>query len=469
MPRPRPVPPGRVLNMALLLSSPSVAVVIVLVLTGQLGVVAALLAVFGMVVLTAGVVRPIVGNLMEVADYLRTEPTEDAAPPEGRFSESAREIALAAVQLRQRARNRVAAADARVAFHDTLLDSLPGPLLLVDRNRVVVRSNTAARNLLARTMDGRPLTAVLRDPVVLEAVDEALGRGARREVTIVVAGPVERTFEVTVEPLPAPVGDGAELLVQLHDVTALMRTEQMRADFVANASHELRTPLSSVLGFIETLRGPARDDPEAQERFLGIMFQQANRMKRLIEDLLSLSRIELREHTPPTGKVDVSRLLRSVIESLQFQAEEKKMTVHLELPREVPPVIGDADELTQVFQNLLSNALKYGRPETPVTVTVERVVRGPASMPHATRRDCVAIRVADQGEGIAKEHLPRLTERFYRVDTARSRELGGTGLGLAIVKHILNRHRGAMTIESTVGKGSVFSVFLPLWRGEGRT
>jgi two-component system phosphate regulon sensor histidine kinase PhoR len=214
----------------------------------------------------------------------------------------------------------------------------------------------------------------------------------------------------------------------------------MRADFIANASHELRTPLSTLIGFLETLAGPAREDTEARARFLPIMLEQARRMARLVSDLLSLSRIELHEHTPPTGRVDLTAILHGVADALEIKAKNRGMAIRIEADR-LPPVLGDADELAQVFQNLIDNAVKYGSRNSEV-----RVMAGPAEV--------------DRGEGIPREHLPRLTERFYRVDSARSRELGGTGLGLAIVKHIVNRHRGHLEIESAPGEGSRFTVYL---------
>ena len=244
----------------------------------------------------------------------------------------------------------------------------------------------------------------------------------------------------------------------------------MRADFIANASHELRTPLSSLLGFIETLRGPARDDLEAHERFLSIMHDQASRMARLVNDLLSLSRIELDEHMPPAGRVDVLDRLDGVIAALELKAASRGIRLKLEGPDSLPAVVGDDDQLTQVFQNLVSNAIKYTRENTDVTVSVSIAdgavvgIVGTAPMPGRGGRGnpMVAVAVRDQGEGIARTHLPRLTERFYRVDAARSRAMGGTGLGLAIVKHIVNRHRGRLTIESAVGVGSTFTVYLPV-------
>jgi len=234
----------------------------------------------------------------------------------------------------------------------------------------------------------------------------------------------------------------------------------MRADFIANASHELRTPLTSLLGFIETLQGAAREDTQARDRFLGVMREQAERMSRLVKDLLSLSRIELQEHTPPRGSVDAGALLHSVAQTLEPQAAAKRMRIVFDL-QDTQAVAGDADDLAQVFQNLVDNAVKYGREGSEIRIATRHATKGSGAA-RRLGRPGVVISVADQSEGIASEYLPRLTERFYRVDAARSRTLGGTGLGLAIVKHILNRHRGVLEIDSTLGEGSVFTVFLPL-------
>jgi two-component system phosphate regulon sensor histidine kinase PhoR len=287
--------------------------------------------------------------------------------------------------------------------------------------------------------------------------------------------PVERSFDAHVLPLsgapqenPAgvPSAGAAEtpaesptVLLALQDMTKVMRADRLRADFVANASHELRTPLATLLGFIETLRGPAKDDGDARAKFLAIMQEQASRMARLVADLLSLSRIELNEHSVPTEGVRLHAVLASVADSLAMKAAARSMTIELpEDLRALPPVQGDQDELIQLFQNLIDNALKYGRAGSPVRV-LARASEPPAAMTPA--RPAVAVAIIDQGEGIARQHLPRLTERFYRVDTARSRDLGGTGLGLAIVKHIVSRHRGALEIDSEMGQGSRFTIFLP--------
>ncbi len=347
-----------------------------------------------------------------------------------------------------------------IAGNEAILATLPDPLVMLDRRRRIVRANPAAEELFGAALDGRDLTEVLRAPALLDAIDAVLEGEAQVVVEFAIPGPVQRTFNARSARLPAPARDGTVAILSLHDLTSLKRAEQLRADFVANASHEMRTPLSSLLGFVETLRGPAKDDEEARQRFLPIMQDQVLRMARVVEDLLSLSRIEMKEHSPPTGAIDLEQLLQSVVGGLEIPAREKDMNISLEA-RDLPPVIGDGDELVQVFQNLVDNAIKYGRRGTAVRIT--------AANPDAAKgrigRSAVAISVIDRGEGIGREHLPRLTERFYRVDRARSRQLGGTGLGLAIVKHIVNRHRGLLEISSVEGEGSTFTVYLPAASG----
>ena len=340
------------------------------------------------------------------------------------------------------------------------LDALPEPLLLLDSDRRIVRANRAATSLLEGEVIGRDIAASLRNPQLIEAVEQALEGSGGHDIEFTLQAPVERTFAARVEPLPEAREGGAAVLLALVDFTAVRRTDQMRADFVANASHEIRTPLATLMGFIETLQGSARDDAAARERFLAIMDQHGKRMARLVEDLLSLSRIEMNEHTPPTDAVPLPSLLANVRNTLAWRAEERGVTVAIDANEDLPAVLGDGDELTQVFLNLVDNAIKYGEAEGTVSVTAHRAADAQASGWVAGKDGAVSVSIRDRGAGIPREHLPRLTERFYRVDKARSRELGGTGLGLAIVKHIVNRHRGALTIDSTPGEGSTFTVYL---------
>jgi two-component system phosphate regulon sensor histidine kinase PhoR len=336
--------------------------------------------------------------------------------------------------------------ESRIA--NNVLDGLPDPLILVAGSRQVIRANKAAADLTDRRLTGADLATGIRHPSLLEAVERVLGGGPGETVEINLPVPIERTYTARIEPIEGAAGAAAALLM-FHDLTAIRAGERMRVDFIANVSHELRTPLASLIGFIETLRGPAREDTDAHDKFLSIMNDQAERMARLIEDLLSLSKIEMDEHTLPQDRVSLPPILAKVEDMLTMKARDRNMKIDIKVMPNLAPVLGDADQLTQVFQNLVDNAIKYGRADTKVTVHARPNANGG-----------IAVSVQDQGEGIPPEQLPRLTERFYRVDTARSRELGGTGLGLAIVKHIVNRHRGTLDIDSEFGNGSTFTVTL---------
>jgi two-component system phosphate regulon sensor histidine kinase PhoR len=335
-----------------------------------------------------------------------------------------------------------------------VMQYLDDPLLLLDPSGRIVFANRAAEPLVGGDAERKHISAVLRTPELLEAVERILAGAEAETVTFTSLVPLQRHFRASIVRTRGGEG-GGRILIQIHDLTAVRRAEELRADFVANASHELRTPLAAVSGFIDTLRGHAKNDAEARDRFLEIMNVEAARMRRLIDDLLSLTRIELNEHNPPADVVDVVAVVKGAARALSQLAQADEITIEI-APGEPLYVVGDRDELTQVFQNLIHNAIKYGRENGTVRITFGRVESG-------SRREGgqVFVAVEDEGEGIPREAIPRLTERFYRVDVKRSRERGGTGLGLAIVKHILNRHQGRMHIESTPGKGSTFTVFLP--------
>ena len=332
-----------------------------------------------------------------------------------------------------------------------ILECIDEPVLVLDLTGRVTFANKATQALVGGDAEKKRISAVLRTPEVLEAVERVLASGMPEIIAFSVLVPVQHHYEAHI----ARTG-GLSIMIRIRDLTDIRRAEELRADFVANASHELRTPLAAVTGFIDTLRGHARDDTPARERFLEIMSVEAGRMRRLIEDLLSLTRIELNEHNPPAGETDVAAVVREAVAALSPLAEAEGIVIRTD-PYEPHRVIGDRDDLTQVFQNLIHNAIKYGRAGGEV-----RVHFGRAEAP--SRREGssqVVVSIEDDGEGIPREAIPRLTERFYRVDVKRSRERGGTGLGLAIVKHILNRHQGRLQIESVPGEGSTFSVFLP--------
>jgi two-component system phosphate regulon sensor histidine kinase PhoR len=327
-----------------------------------------------------------------------------------------------------------------------VLGQMPMPVMLLDESFRILFVNAPMLAVVGPEVEKKPLSTVLRNPEVLAAIEQTAADGEPVIAQFTMAVPIERHYEAysaRVSIIPPVIG------LVLHDLTTIRRSEQMRADFVANASHELRTPLAAVSGFIDTLRGHAKDDEQARDNFLEIMSNQAARMSRLIDDLLSLTRIELNEHVPPQGKVEVEGLVREAAAALEPLARAENITIAIGSRNKPVPVVGERDELMQLFQNLIHNAIKYGREGGHVWITLDRTP------------DQVSVSIRDDGEGIPAIAVPRLTERFYRVDVKRSRERGGTGLGLAIVKHIVSRHQGRLSIESKQGEGSIFTVLLP--------
>jgi two-component system phosphate regulon sensor histidine kinase PhoR len=344
---------------------------------------------------------------------------------------------------------------------EALVDGLHVAAIVLDRDGRVIAFNGQAGSIAPAMNRGEPALISLRMPELVDAIRRAGKRREPQRGEFFERVPTDRWFEAFVTPVKLPGADRSAdiVLLTFNDLTPLRRVEEMRADFIANASHELRTPLAALLGFIETLQGPARNDTVAREKFLGIMQQQATRMARLIDDLLSLSRIELNAHLQPNTPVELAPIVRQVVDGLMTLARDRGVDIKVSAPQEALIALGERDELIRALENLVENALKYGAAGKRVDITL---VRGQtrAGTPEAR------ITVRDFGPGIAPEHLPRLTERFYRVDVSDSRAQGGTGLGLALVKHVLNRHAGRLSIESTLGAGAAFTMHLPLSSAE---
>lgn len=337
-------------------------------------------------------------------------------------------------------------------FARSMLDGVPAPLILVGHDNTIRHMNPMAVTLFTRDFSGRHYQTLLRQPGVLDAISRALNTGMRQETRYLHSDHAqESTYRVVCA--PANMTGGTGTLISFEDISSLEAAGQMRRDFVANVSHELRTPLTAILGFIETLRGPARNDAVARDRFLATMEQEAGRMNRLVDDLLSLSRVEDEERVRPTQLVDLAPLVASVCNTLRPLAGETRLHIEMSEPVEV---IGDEDQIRQVLTNLIENAIKYGSDGGRVRIGATKVARDPV-----LRSAAIQLDVEDFGAGIDEIHVHRVTERFYRADSHRSREMGGTGLGLAIVKHIMNRHRGRLKIRSVPGQGSCFSAVFP--------
>ena len=461
------LPLGSVLRAAALIAVVPATALALLMATGRIEGGAGLLALAAVVLGALAVGRLWIGNLARLAEGLRRAAQADAGfdrPALAPLLPAVAEVADGVAGLARRLAERAEQVGQLQRADHAIVEALPDPLLVLAPDRSPLRANAAARALFGAA-DGRggDIAALLRHPVLAGAVDAALAEGRALAVDLTLPVPVARDLAARVVPMDPPLADGGRVVVLLIDRSRERAVERMRADFVANASHELRTPLASLIGFIETLRGPAEDDPAARARFLGIMAEQSERMRRLIDDLLGLSRIELNEHQAPVGEARPSEIVRAEAAALEPIVEARSATLRLELDETARAAPADAEQIAQVVRNLMENALRYGHERGTVTVRVVRAV--PGEDRRLPARPGVVLTVADDGPGIAREHIPRLTERFYRVDRGRARSVGGTGLGLAIVKHIVNRHRGALLIESEEGRGSQFRVWLPASEG----
>jgi two-component system phosphate regulon sensor histidine kinase PhoR len=469
---------GRLLAAAALIGGVPVLAIGLLLLFGQVTLAPGLLALAAVGSAALLLARVWLGNLRRLAEAMRRAEAGEAELTDigPRLLPSIAEIAEAVRRLSRGLRERAELVVRLRQADEAIVESLPDPLVVLDRNGAPLRANAAARALFGTAPPGplpshrvqaapRPapggsagdLAALLRHPALADALDAAAAESAPQRVELSLPVPVPRDLSVHVLPMEPELADGGRLVLVLADRTRDRALERMRADFVANASHELRTPLASLIGFVETLRGPARDDPEARGRFLDIMADQADRMRRLIDDLLGLSRVEVAEHLPPTGRVDLAALAQAEAAAMAPLLEARGARLECSLADGAFAEPADGEQIGQVLRNLLENAARYGREGGAIRLSVARVEPGgrwPA-------RPGVVLAVADEGPGIARHHIPRLTERFYRVDRGRSRSAGGTGLGLAIVKHIVNRHRGQLVIDSEEGLGSTFQVWLP--------
>jgi two-component system phosphate regulon sensor histidine kinase PhoR len=437
---------------AALLAAVPFAVLLGLVALGHLAAwpaIAAAAAVFAGSVVLARLWTHDLRLVMSALQGAGSKPAADPPPP---FLTATARLAQEAERLSRSLAMRTAQVEGLLRAEQVIVQRLPDPLIVLGPDRRVQRANAAAHAAF-----GDEMAAVLRHPGLRAAIDRAQSQGENQAAELSLPVPVAREVYATVMALDPPLSDGGRIVAVLSDRTRERAVERMRADFVANASHELRTPLTSLIGFIDTLRGPAADDPPAQTRFLDIMAEQAQRMNRLIDDLLSLSRIELTEHQLPAARVSLGDLIHRLAAGFEPQVAARRIRLDVNVPPSLPRVLGDDDQLEQVLQNLLDNAVKYGREGGVVTVSAGRVMPGGRWPPRAG----VMLSVSDDGQGIARAHIPRLTERFYRADKGRSRAVGGTGLGLAIVKHIVNRHRGQMLIDSKEGAGTTVTIWLP--------
>lgn len=458
------IPLNMLLKSLVVVSAPSLAVLVWLALVGTIEVSDLLQA---YILICAGLLvllYPILGNIVSLTRYVNDLARDKKVRSPSLASLNAMtDLSEGLTALHHSWERKRQQMEAVITERSILVDTLPDILIMTDTSLRIVSTNRAARAVFGQNLAGRLLKDVVASDVLVNGAHAVLEDVKGRVIEFRLMDPEPADYRAILEHFPVASSGGISLVITLNDVTELKRVEKMRADFVANASHEIRTPLASIAGFIETLQGPAKDDEHAREQFLAVMHEQAKRMTSLVSDLLSLSKIEMNAHSVPLGRVDMLRIARAEKENFSWMAKQKSMEIILTHGEDIPEVRGDENELRQVVHNLMGNAIKYGHEGTEIHVGLRMTAALPNDPNFVQLQRAIVISVRDHGEGISREHLPRLTERFYRVDSARTRKIGGTGLGLAIVKHILNRHRAVLTIDSQVGEGSTFSVFLPIY------
>ena len=458
------VPFNTLLKSVLIISSPALVVLGLYVFFGIFSL-SQMMYAYGLVFAATGaIIYPFLSNVSTLTQYVNDIAQDKrVGQPDLSFLGSAAELSEALNRLQAGWDVKKKQMETIITEREILVDTLPDILIMVNDEKKVVRTNRAARAIFGQNLAGKALTDVIPNSYLLDTISSVIQDLKGREIEFRIEDPIVRDFLAIIERFPVPTAGGISTIITMNDITELKSVEQMRADFVANASHELRTPLASIKGFVETLLGPAKDDEPARIEFLKIMLEQADRMQQLIGDLLSLSKIEMNVHSVPTEPLDLAALVRREADSFKRAAADKNLRLIVNIGDNLPQVKGEGNELAQVVHNLVSNALKYGFADSDVTITLKVTTELPQDINMRNLSRVVALSVRDQGEGIAKQHLPRLMERFYRVDSARTRQVGGTGLGLAIVKGIVQRHRGAIVVDSVVGEGTNFTIYLPLF------
>ena len=408
--------------------------------------------------------RPYVADLSALTFYVEQLSLDNKtdAPPLG-FLSNVEQLSSAVQNLHESWESRKLQLQAAVAESKIVFDTLPDILVMLDADYMVRRANESAFSVLGKKIIGQPLSKVVKNPDLATAVKQVVATNQGSEIEISYSPRhVTRDYSCKIRRFPIHTHKGIAILLMMVDITESKQSKRMVKDFVANASHEIRTPLTSLIGFIETLEDGALEDKKAARKFLSVMSVQAGHMNNLVQDLLSLSKVEMNENTTPSDDVDLVEICKTAIRNLKWLADKKDMKLVLDTQEDHIEMKGDAHELLQVCTNLASNAIKYGKTGTDVHVALSITSETPGiSSILMQQKRVVRLDVTDEGEGISAEDIPRLTERFFRVDKVRSKTVSGTGLGLCIVSHIINRHQGALDIRSELGKGSVFSVYFP--------
>jgi len=456
----------KLLKATTLLSIVPTMVIAILIIYGRLTIDEGVLGFIAVLIGSIFFAKPYIDDLSILTSYVEQLVLDkNVNMPSLSFLGSVEELSASVQNLHNSWEKKKFKLEAALAESRILFDTLPDILMMLGKDTKIIRSNKAAIKLFGQNIEGIKFNKIIREPILAELVLSVIEKKQSESTELsITSHNVTRDFQINIEHFPLYTKGGIAVVLIMHDVTNAKRTRQMIKDFVANASHEIRTPLTSISGFIENLR-EMQEDKQTRKKFLDIMYEQSERMGALVNDLLSLSKVEMNEGSVPTHHVQIPTLIKSTIRRLEHMAKKKNMDISCKSDTKLPEVLGDENELSQIFTNLISNAIKYGYPDTKILVSIHKQKNRPESENHvfSSAKEVIAISIEDKGEGIPKEHLPRITERFYRVDAKRAHNVSGTGLGLSIVKHILNRHRGEMTIESNVGIGSIFTIYLPVF------
>jgi two-component system phosphate regulon sensor histidine kinase PhoR len=453
------IPLSKLIKAVGLISAAPIVVIMVYALMGRMATEHAILGIIAIIFATTFFIYPYISNIITLTDYVRALAEDKKVDePDLSFLNNLEELSGAVSQLNKSWEQRKNQLEAALTENKIVIEVLPDALFILDKEQRIIRTNGMARHMFGHRIAHSRIEEILPVTELLSAIQNV--KQVREVEFHITTNDIKRDYFAKVTKFPVNSLSSTDMIVTLHDLTELKQIRKMRADFVANASHEMKTPLASIIGLAETLQTTAKNDLEAHAEFLKIISEQATRMKTLIQDLLSLSKLEA-DTSPPDKKVDISKIVDDAKKHCEWAAKQKTVEVLVQVQPDLPQILGDEQQLSQVFINLISNAIKYGYQNSDVIVEAKITRKLPLELSEKFDK-AIEVAVIDKSEGIAEEHIPRLTERFYRVDSARTRKLGGTGLGLAIVKHTLNRHSGVLKVESKVGVGSKFSVFLPI-------
>ncbi len=459
----RAVPPRTLIKGTSIIMLAPVMLLAIFVFYGYLDPVVSLYGIAFIFIISLIFVTPYIANLSGLTNYVKAlAHAKKVEPPDLTFLNNVQELTEAVGQLQHSWEERNKQLEIIVAESNILIDILPDILIMLDQDLQIIRTNSTAKTVFGGKHFKNTLDSIMSYSEIQRVANEVMDGKSGREIIYFLEEPFLRHYIVKIERFPIYSPGSIALIIVMHDITEQRNTEQMLSDFVANASHEIRTPLTSLMGFIETLQNSAKNDENARTKFLQIMKGQSDRMSQLVNGLLSLSQIEKNIRSHPTSKANISYILEEAKLHLELAAKEKNIKILIDINDDIPDVIGDSNELIQVFENLISNAVRYGFKNSDVCIVVratsnvfpkEEIIRNLEKV--------LSISVVNKGETIEAEYLPRLTERFYRVDPARSRDVGGMGLGLSIVKYIIDRHRGVLLIDSNKEQTS-FTVYLPV-------